>query len=184
MAAPNRTRSSSHSSFSTFWELELQAGAYRSPVPSSAALNFHGRALVEESNRNTLNNILARARQNTPFLPPNSRLQLEQHFLQLRDHQNTPCSRDSFVQDWRGDYETGDHRNTDCDRFVTQARNRVDPLLPPTRGRNARNADFEVDDSDNGDSDDEIDDETDDDNDRVSPEVDDSEEDESEEDGD
>lgn len=99
--------------------------------------------------------------------------------MQLRDHQNKPSSRDSVVQDWRGDHKTGDHRNTDCDRFVTQARNRVDPLLPPTRGRNARNVDFEVDDSD-----DETDDETDDDIDRVSPEVDDSEEDESEEDGD
>lgn len=122
--------SSSQSQYtSTFGELELQAGGYRSLVPNAAALNFHGRALVEESNRNTLNLLLSQTRQNT-CLPPNSRLQLEQRPLQLRDYQNTPRSRDSVVPDWRGDYETGDHRDIDCDRFVTQARNRVDPLLP------------------------------------------------------
>lgn len=115
---------------STSWELELQAGGYRSLVPHAPALNFHGRALVEESNRNTLNHLLSQNRQNTPFLPPNSRLQLDHRPLQLRDYHNTPRSRDSVVRYWRGDYETGDHRDIDCDRFVTQARNRVDPLLP------------------------------------------------------
>ncbi|ROW07318.1 hypothetical protein VMCG_03728 [Cytospora schulzeri] len=164
MAAPTRAhsrrprRSSSHFS-STIWELELQAGGYRSRtrprslVPhAAAALNFHGRALVEESNRSILNNILSQTWQNTPLLPPNSRLQLEQHSLQLRDYQNTPRLRDSVVQHWRGDYETGDHhRNTDCDRFVTQARNRVDPLLPPTRRRNPQNPNFDGDESDESD---------------------------------
>lgn len=97
VATPRLSSSQSTQHTSTFWELELRAGGYRSLVPNATALNFHGRALVEESNRNTLNHLLSQIRQNKPFLPPNSRLQLENRPLQLSDYQNTPRSYDSVV---------------------------------------------------------------------------------------
>lgn len=143
MAAPyappsSSSRQSRHSrpsrpSSTDQWELpELEAGRYRyrsRSLAPYAALDIHGRAVVEESPRTTLNNNFFRTRQNTPFLPPNSRLQLEQQHLHLhlylhpRDHENTPRPRDSFVRVWRGDYETGERRtiDCDCDYVATQA---------------------------------------------------------------
>ncbi|ROW01814.1 hypothetical protein VPNG_07790 [Cytospora leucostoma] len=134
----------------TVWELDellRETGGYRTLVPH-AALNVHGRAVVEESYRNTpLNNFTSQIRQNTPFLPPDSRLQFQRHSFQLcdherdyeRDYENTPLARDSVVPLWRGDHhhQTEEHRNIDCDRFLTQARQNV-PLRPTGQKRYIR----------------------------------------------
>lgn len=116
-------------------ELQIETGGYGALVPH-AALNVHGRAVLEESYRNTpLNNFTSQIRQDTQILPPDSRLQLERHSFQScdyeRDYENTLLARDSVVPLWRGDHhhQTEEHRNIDCDRFLTQARQNV-PLRP------------------------------------------------------